>query len=90
MAIETRDQLGIIAVERPASGTHMARRAFRHDLIIILLLRAVRMVDRVTANAIDLVLAALGLDRLKIGEMALTTFRRGQGLHHGIVWRGRR
>jgi hypothetical protein len=67
----------------------MALFAFRHDLIVVLLPRAVCVVDRVALHAVNLVLAALGLYGLKIIEVALTAFFCSERLNHPCVRVGR-
>jgi hypothetical protein len=89
MAIETRDQFGIVSVEWPATGTHMTLLAFWHDLVVVLFSRTVCVEDGVTLNAVYLVFPPIGLDGLIIRKVALAAFGCGQRLHRRFIRVGR-
>lgn len=85
MAGQARGQFLVLAMEWSSARTEVACRTFWHDLVIILLTRAVSVVHGMTSHTINLVFCPLCLDSLKVRKVTLSALGRCQRLYLHII-----
>ena len=78
-------QIPVFAVEGPAVRAKVARRAFWHDLIVVLFSRIVHVVLPVAAYTLNPVFGPGLFDGLKNREMTLTALRDCQRLYLDFI-----
>jgi hypothetical protein len=81
VTVQTRGQEFAFSMERAATGALVACNAFRHNVVVILLARIIRVVFRMTPYTIDLMFSAVRLDRLKNGQVTLCALGCRKGLN---------